>query len=132
MAMASAVAAWLIANVAIAWSLRARPGLPLRRNIAFPAWALLALVAAFILSLTQAGATLGVATAHGRRRAHHGRRRGGRCGGRGSRTRRAVAVPTPLTAGSSAVAGAQGVTVFLSLRITRFMWRTTRVPSHLE
>ncbi len=60
MAMASAVAAWLIANVAIAWSLRARPGLPLRRNIAFPAWALLALIAAFILSLTQAGATLGV------------------------------------------------------------------------
>ena len=60
MAMASAVAAWLIANVAIAWSLRARPGLPLRRNIAFPAWALVALIAAFILSLTQAGATLGV------------------------------------------------------------------------
>ena len=60
MAMASAVAAWLIANVAIAWSLRARPGLPLRRNIAFPAWAFFALIAAFILSLTQAGATLGV------------------------------------------------------------------------
>ena len=56
----SAVAAWLIANVAIAWSLRARPGLPLRRNIAFPAWAVFALIAAFILSLTQAGATLGV------------------------------------------------------------------------
>jgi Ca2+-transporting ATPase len=60
MGIAAAVAGWLIANVAIAWSLRARPGLPWRRNIAFPAWALVALVAAFILSLTQAGATLGV------------------------------------------------------------------------
>ena len=60
MAIAAAVAGWLIANVAIAWSLRARPGLPLRRNIAFPVWALFALVAAFMLSLTQAGAALGV------------------------------------------------------------------------
>ena len=60
MAIAAAVAGWLIANVAIAWSLRARPGLPLRRNVAFPMWALVALVAAFILSLTQAGAALGV------------------------------------------------------------------------
>jgi len=59
-AIAAAVAAWLIANVAIAWSLRARPGLPLRRNIAFPVWAFAALIASFILSLTQAGATLGV------------------------------------------------------------------------
>jgi hypothetical protein len=32
----------------------------LRRNIAFPAWALAALIAAFILSLTQVGSTLGV------------------------------------------------------------------------
>jgi Ca2+-transporting ATPase len=60
MAIAAAVAAWLTANVAIAWSLRARPGLPLRRNVAFPVWALVALAAAFILSLTQAGATLGI------------------------------------------------------------------------
>ena len=60
MAIAAAVAGWLIANVAIAWSLRARPGLPLRRNVAFPVWALVALFAAFILSLTQAGAALGV------------------------------------------------------------------------
>ena len=60
MAIAAAVAGWLIANVAIAWSLRARPGLPLRRNVAFPVWALVALVAAFILSLTRAGAALGV------------------------------------------------------------------------
>ena len=60
MAIAAAVAGWLIANVAIAWILRAQPGLPWRRNVAFPVWALVALVAAFILSLTQAGATLGV------------------------------------------------------------------------
>ena len=60
MGIAAAVAAWLVANVAIAWTLRARPGLPLRRNIAFPAWALAALIAAFILSLTQVGSTLGV------------------------------------------------------------------------
>jgi Ca2+-transporting ATPase len=60
MAIAAAVAGWLIVNVAIAWSLRARPGLPLRRNVAFPAWALVALAAAFMLSLTRAGATLGV------------------------------------------------------------------------
>jgi Cation transporting ATPase, C-terminus len=38
MAIAAAVAGWLIASVAIAWSLRARPALPLRRNVAFPAW----------------------------------------------------------------------------------------------
>jgi P-type Ca2+ transporter type 2C len=60
MAIAAAVAGWLVANVAIAWSLRARPALPLRRNVAFPVWALVALVAAVILSLTQVGAALGV------------------------------------------------------------------------
>jgi P-type Ca2+ transporter type 2C len=60
MAIAATVAGWLIASVAIAWSLRARPGLPLRRNVAFPVWAVVALAAAFMLSLTQAGAALGV------------------------------------------------------------------------
>ncbi len=60
MAIAAAVAGWLIANVAIAWSLRAQPGLPLRRNVAFPVWALVALAAAFTLSRTRAGAALGV------------------------------------------------------------------------
>lgn len=60
MAIAAAVGGWLTANVAIAWSLRARPGLRWRRNIAFPVWALVALLAAFILALTPAGATLGV------------------------------------------------------------------------
>jgi len=61
MARAAAVAGWLVANVAIAWNLRARPGLPLRRNIAFAVWAVVALVTACVLSLTQAGAALGVA-----------------------------------------------------------------------
>jgi Ca2+-transporting ATPase len=60
MAIAAAVAAWLVANVAIAWSLRARPRLSWRRNVAFPAWALVAVAAAALLSLTGAGATLGV------------------------------------------------------------------------
>jgi Ca2+-transporting ATPase len=60
MAIAAAVAGWLVANVAIAWSLRARPRLPWRRNVAFPAWALIAVASAAVLSLTAAGATLGV------------------------------------------------------------------------
>jgi Ca2+-transporting ATPase len=60
MAIAAAVAGWLVANVLIAWTLRARPGLPFRRNVAFGVWALVALAAAFLLSLTRAGATLGV------------------------------------------------------------------------
>ena len=60
MAIAAAVAGWLVANVAIAWSLRARPGLAWRRNVAFPAWALVAVASAVVLSLTEAGATLGI------------------------------------------------------------------------
>jgi uncharacterized membrane protein len=46
--------------VAIAWTLRARPALAWRRNVAFPAWALIAVASAVVLSLTPAGATLGV------------------------------------------------------------------------
>jgi P-type Ca2+ transporter type 2C len=60
MAVAAAVAGWLVAKVAVAWGLRARPGLPLRRNVAFPGWALIAAASAAVLSLTQVGATLGV------------------------------------------------------------------------
>ena len=60
MAIAAAVAGWLVANVAIAWTLRARPGLAWRSNVAFPAWALIAVASAMVLSLTAAGATLGV------------------------------------------------------------------------
>src|SRR3954471_10690167 len=60
MAIAAAVAGWLVANVAIAWTLRARPRLAWRRNVAFPAWALVAVASAAVLSLSEAGATLGV------------------------------------------------------------------------
>ncbi len=60
MAIAAAVAGWLVANVAIAWTLRARPALAWRRNVGFPAWALVAVASAAVLSLTSAGATLGV------------------------------------------------------------------------
>jgi hypothetical protein len=60
MAIAASVAGWLVANVAIAWTLRARPALAWRRNVAFPAWALVAVVSAIVLSVTPAGATLGV------------------------------------------------------------------------
>jgi Ca2+-transporting ATPase len=60
MAIAASVGGWLVANVAIAWTLRARPGLAWRSNVAFPVWALVALASAAVLSLTAAGATLGV------------------------------------------------------------------------
>jgi hypothetical protein len=60
MAIAAAVGGWLTANTAIAWTLRADPRLAWRRNIAFPAWALVAIASAGVLSLTDAGATLGV------------------------------------------------------------------------
>ena len=60
MAIAAAVGGWLTANAAVAWCLRAQPGLSWRSNIAFPAWALVALASAAALSLTAAGATLGV------------------------------------------------------------------------
>jgi hypothetical protein len=60
MAIAAAVAGWLVANVAIAWTLRARPGLAWRSNIMFPVWALVAVASAAVLSLTAVRATLGV------------------------------------------------------------------------
>ena len=60
MGIAAAVGAWLTANTAVAWTLRARPGLAWRRNVAFPAWAATAIVSAAVLTLTEAGATLGV------------------------------------------------------------------------
>ena len=60
MAIAAAVAGWLTANAAVAWTLRAQPRLAWRRNVAFAAWALIAVATAAVLSLTEAGATLGV------------------------------------------------------------------------
>jgi Ca2+-transporting ATPase len=60
MAIAAAVGGWLTANTVVAWTLRAQPLLPWRRNVAFPAWALVAVASAAVLTLTEAGAALGV------------------------------------------------------------------------
>jgi P-type Ca2+ transporter type 2C len=57
---AAAVAGWLVAHAAIAWSLRARPGLSWRRNVAFPAWALIAAATAIVFALTPAATALGI------------------------------------------------------------------------
>ena len=59
-ARAAAVLAWLAAHALIAWTLRTRPGLPWRDNPAFPAWALTALAAGLILTLTSAGRLIGL------------------------------------------------------------------------
>jgi Ca2+-transporting ATPase len=58
-AVAAAVAAWLIAHVAVAWTLRADPRLAWARNPAFPAWALTATLTALIFTLTPAAHLLG-------------------------------------------------------------------------
>jgi Ca2+-transporting ATPase len=58
---AAAVAAWLVSHAAVAWALRARPGLPFRVNPAFPAWALVAALTAIVIALTPLGSALGVA-----------------------------------------------------------------------
>ena len=60
MAIAAAVAGWLIANIAVAWTLRARPRPGLAAQHRVPRWALIAVASAAVLSLTAAGATLGV------------------------------------------------------------------------
>jgi Ca2+-transporting ATPase len=59
-ASAAAVAAWLVAHAAIAWSLRTRPRLPWRGNLAFPAWALIATLTAAAFALTPAATALGI------------------------------------------------------------------------
>ena len=59
-AAAAAIAAWLVAHAAIAWSLRIRPRLPLRGNVAFPAWASVATLTAALVALTPAGQALGI------------------------------------------------------------------------
>lgn len=59
-AEAAAMAAWLVAHAAIAWSLRATPRLALHRNPAFPVWALLATLTAGVLALTPAAHALGI------------------------------------------------------------------------
>jgi P-type Ca2+ transporter type 2C len=59
-ASAAAMAAWLCAHAAIAWTLRSRPRLSPRSNPAFPAWALVATATALILALTPAGELIGL------------------------------------------------------------------------
>lgn len=56
----AALAAWLIGHALVAWSIRARPGLPLRANPAFPAWAFAATITAVILAGTRAGSAIGL------------------------------------------------------------------------
>jgi P-type Ca2+ transporter type 2C len=57
---AAALAGWLVAHAAIAWSLRTRPRLSWRRNLAFPVWALVAAGTAAVFGLTPAATVLGV------------------------------------------------------------------------
>ncbi len=57
----AAVAAWLIGHALVAWAIRARPGLSLRANPAFPAWTLAASLTALVLAGTATGAGLGLA-----------------------------------------------------------------------
>lgn len=58
---AAAVAAWLVGHAVVAWALRARPGLPLRANPAFPAWALAAAATGVVLAGSPAGRLVGLA-----------------------------------------------------------------------
>jgi Ca2+-transporting ATPase len=57
---AAAIGAWLVAHAAIAWSLRARPQLAWRDNVAFPAWALTATLTAIVFALTPAAGAIGI------------------------------------------------------------------------
>jgi len=61
-ATAAALTAWLIAHAAIAWTLRVSPRLPWPRNLAFPGWALIALVTGLVFGLTPAAHLLGIAS----------------------------------------------------------------------
>ena len=56
----AAVAAWLVGHAAVAWALRARPGLPPRANPAFPAWALAAATTGVVLAGSPAGRLVGL------------------------------------------------------------------------
>lgn len=63
-ATAAALSAWLVAHAAIAWTLRVSPRLPWARNVAFPAWALVAALTGLIFGLTQAAHLLGIEPLH--------------------------------------------------------------------
>ena len=60
MAIAAAVLGGLTSNTAVAWCLRDHPGLPWRSNVAFPLWWAVAIISGAALSITEAGASLGV------------------------------------------------------------------------
>lgn len=55
-ARCSALVVWLVGHVAVAWSLRARPGLPWRDNPYFPLWAFAAAAVAALAAWTPAAA----------------------------------------------------------------------------
>lgn len=59
-ARAAAIGAWLAGHALIAWSLRADPRLALRRNVAFPAWALAAVVTGLAVASTPLAGALGL------------------------------------------------------------------------
>jgi len=59
-ARAAAALAWLAAHALIAWMLRTQPALPWRANPAFPSWALAAIAAGIIFTLTPAAQLLGL------------------------------------------------------------------------
>ncbi len=128
MAIAAAVAGWLIANVAIAWSLRARPGLPLRRNVAFPVWAARRARRRVHPVAHPGRGDAGRRTAHRERPAHHGRRRGGRCGDRGCRTRRAVALPAPVKGAAGRAARPPVATSGTRIRVSVLSGADERQP----
>lgn len=54
-ARSGAVLAWLAGHALIAWTLRARPALPWRENVAFPTWVAVTIGTALLLVLTPVG-----------------------------------------------------------------------------
>jgi len=59
---AAAVATWLLGHVGVAWALRTRSFLPLRENIFFPLWALVAGLTGVALASSPLGTQLGLST----------------------------------------------------------------------
>lgn len=54
-ARSGAVVAWLVGHALIAWTLRSRPGLPWKENLAFPIWVAAAILTSLLLVLTPLG-----------------------------------------------------------------------------
>jgi len=61
-ARTAAVLAWLVGHALIAWTLRTRPTLSWQTNIAFPAWAGVAIATGLLLALTPLGAGIHLTT----------------------------------------------------------------------